>query len=92
MRLSKLWKMIHATRLAAAVLRLRICQMSGGISSRQARGAVIARPIPAGMSLSVVGSMPAANVMLMGMDEFILLAPGRWDLSDRDFGWDGSLR
>lgn len=56
MKLNKLFTIVHATRLAAAVLRFWMCHMSGGMSSKIVRGAVIAIPMPAGISVSVVGS------------------------------------
>lgn len=65
--------MIHATRLAAAVLRLRMCQIRGGRSMMTVRGAVIANPMPAGISVLVVGSGPEGTTGGKGAVEFILL-------------------
>lgn len=76
MKLSRLWNMIHATRLPAATFRFRMCQMRGGRSIIQAKGASTARAIPAGISVLVVGSTLCATTLGVGIEEFILADTG----------------
>lgn len=76
MKLSRLWNMIQATRLPAATFRFRMCQMRGGRSIMQVKGASTARAIPAGISVLVVGRTLCATTLGVGIEEFILADSG----------------
>ena len=77
MKLSRLWNMTQATRLPAATFLLRMCQMRGGRSIMQVKGASTARAIPAGISVLVVGRTLCATTLGVGIEEFMLAGIGK---------------